>query len=57
MLVQADGCQLAEITRLIDADKVRMFVGAVFPLAAARQAYARARQTNRRGKVALRVLE
>jgi len=55
MLVRADGSQLAEIANLIDAGELRVFVGVVFPLAAARLAYTRAQYGNRHGKVALRV--
>ena len=57
MLAQANGCQLTEIANLIDAGELRVFVGTIFPLAAARVAYARARQGLRRGKVTLRVAE
>jgi len=57
MLVRADGSQLAEIANLIDAGELQVFVGTIFPLAAARVAYARARSGLRRGKVALRVAE
>jgi NADPH:quinone reductase-like Zn-dependent oxidoreductase len=57
MLVRADGSQLAQITNLIDAGKLRVFVGKVFPLAEAREAYAQARQGGQRGKIALRVFE
>ena len=55
MLVRGDGSQLAEIADLIDAGELRVFVGVVFPLAAARLAYTRAQYGNRCGKVALRV--
>jgi len=57
MLVRADGSQLAEIANLIDDGELQVFVGTIFPLAAARVAYARARSGLRRGKVALRVAE
>ena len=57
MLVRADGSQLAEITSLIDAGELQVFVGTIFPLAAARVAYARARSGLRRGKVTLRIAE
>ncbi len=57
MLVQADGSQLAEIAELIDAGELRVFVAKVFPLAAARHAYARAQHGKMQGKIALRVME
>jgi NADPH:quinone reductase-like Zn-dependent oxidoreductase len=55
MLVQADGAQLAEISRLIDAGELRVFAEGAFPLARAREAYARALQGKMRGKIALSV--
>ena len=55
LLVRADGAQLAQLAALIDAGELRVFAEAVFPLAQARQAYARARQGGMRGKIALRV--
>lgn len=57
MLVRADGSQLAEIGSLIDAGELRPFVAGVFPLAEAREAYARAKQGGKRGKVAVQVAE
>jgi NADPH:quinone reductase-like Zn-dependent oxidoreductase len=57
MIVRADGPQLAQIARMIDAGELRVFVDQTFELAAAREAYARAEQGGRRGKVALRVVE
>jgi len=51
-IVQASRTQLEEITRLIDAGEVHPVVGAVFPLAEARQAYL---HKPGRGKVVLRV--
>jgi NADPH:quinone reductase-like Zn-dependent oxidoreductase len=57
MRVRADGSQLAEIANLIDAGELQVFVGTIFPLAAARVAYARARSGLRRGKVVLRIAE
>ncbi len=56
LLVQADGSQLGEIGKLIDGGALRIFVEQVFPLANAREAYARAQKGNMRGKVALRVV-
>lgn len=55
MLVQADGSQLADIANLIDAGDLRVFVENVFPLADARNAYARAQRGKMRGKIALRI--
>ena len=53
MLVRADGAQLAEIGSTIDAGELRVFVEAVYPLAGAREAYARAERGGMRGKIAL----
>jgi len=53
-IVEPSRTQLAEIARLIDADALRPVVGAVFPLAEARQAY---QHKPRNGKVVLRVVE
>ena len=55
MMMQADGPQLAEIGRMIDGGELLACVGPIFPLTAAKLAYARARSGLRRGKVALRV--
>jgi NADPH:quinone reductase-like Zn-dependent oxidoreductase len=57
MLVQADGLQLSDIANLIDAGDLCVFVEALFPLAEAREAYARAEQGKMRGKIVLRVTE
>ena len=57
MLVRADGKQLAQIGSMIDAGEVRVFVEAVYPLADARQAYARAERGKMRGKIALSVFD
>jgi NADPH:quinone reductase-like Zn-dependent oxidoreductase len=56
LLVRADGAQLAEIGRMIDAGELRVFVEAVYPLARAKDAYARAKEGKMRGKIALNVL-
>jgi NADPH:quinone reductase-like Zn-dependent oxidoreductase len=56
MRVQPDGAQLARIGGLIDQGEIKAHVGPIFPLTAAKLAYARARHGLRRGKVALRVL-
>ena len=53
MLVRADGSQLKQIARLIDAGEFRVFVEGIFPLAKARDAYARAQQGKMRWKIAL----
>jgi len=55
MLVRAEGCQLRQIARLIDAGELRVFVEDTFPLVQARVAYARAEQGHLRGKIALQV--
>jgi NADPH:quinone reductase-like Zn-dependent oxidoreductase len=55
MLVEANGSHLAEISKLIDAGALRVFVDEVFPLSEAARAYARASRGKMRGKVALRV--
>jgi NADPH:quinone reductase-like Zn-dependent oxidoreductase len=55
MLVQADGAQLTEISDLIDAGELRVFIETVFPLAKAQEAYSRARRGKMRGKIVLRV--
>jgi NADPH:quinone reductase-like Zn-dependent oxidoreductase len=53
-IVEPSRTQLAEIARLIDGGALRPVVGAVFPLAEARQAY---RHKPVRGKVVLRVVD
>ena len=57
MMVRADGSQLAQIAWMIDAGEIRVFLERTFPLAQAREAYARAGQGRLRGKVALSVIE
>jgi NADPH:quinone reductase-like Zn-dependent oxidoreductase len=57
MIVRADGSQLAQIARMIDAGELRAFVGETFDLAEAREAYDRAGRGGLRGKVALRIIE
>lgn len=54
MLVRVDASQLAQIGKMIDAGELRVFVEAVYPLAEAREAYARAQQGHMRGKIALK---
>src|SRR5947208_16965906 len=53
-IVEPSRTQLVEIARLIDGGAVRPVVGAVFPLAEARQAY---QHKPVRGKAVLRVLD
>jgi len=55
MLVQADGTELTEISRLIDAGELRVFIENTFPLANAQEAYARAQKGKMRGKIVLSV--
>lgn len=55
MLVRADGKQLAQLGRMIDAGELRVFVETVLPLTDASEAYARAREGGMRGKIALDV--
>ena len=57
LLVRADGSQLRQIAKLIDAGELRVIVEGIFPLARARTAYERAQQGKIRGKIALRVVE
>ena len=57
MRVQPDGSQLAEIGQMIDHGEIKAHVGPIFPLTAAKLAYARAKHGLRRGKVALRVID
>ena len=56
LLVRADGKQLAEIGKLIDAGELRVFLEAVYALDDAKEAYARAAQGKMHGKIALSVL-
>jgi NADPH:quinone reductase-like Zn-dependent oxidoreductase len=57
MLMRADGPQLTQIAKTIDEGDLLIFVGAVFPLSQAREAYARAQHTRVPGKIVLRVVE
>jgi NADPH:quinone reductase-like Zn-dependent oxidoreductase len=57
MIVRADGSQLGQIARMIDAGELRVFVEKTFDLTEAREAYARAGRGGMRGKIALRVTE
>jgi NADPH:quinone reductase-like Zn-dependent oxidoreductase len=54
-IVEASQRQLTEMARLFDAGIIRAFVGAVFPLAQAREGYARAQRGGLRGKAVLQV--
>jgi NADPH:quinone reductase-like Zn-dependent oxidoreductase len=54
-IVRADGSQLARLGGMIDAGQLRVFLEAVYPLDAARDAYTRAQQGGMRGKIALTV--
>lgn len=56
-IVRADGSQLARLAGMIDAGQLRVFLEAVYPLAAASVAYAHAEQAGKRGKIALTVFE
>jgi NADPH:quinone reductase-like Zn-dependent oxidoreductase len=56
MLVQADGSQLAQISRMIDAGHLRVQLDNTFPLTQVREAYARAQQGGLRGKITLAVM-
>jgi NADPH:quinone reductase-like Zn-dependent oxidoreductase len=53
MLVEANASELAEIAALIDANKLRVLVEEVFPLAKATNAYLRAQKGGMRGKIVL----
>jgi NADPH:quinone reductase-like Zn-dependent oxidoreductase len=57
MLVRADGSQLAQLAKLIDAAELRVFHDQTFPLAQVRESYARAQRGRMRGKVTLRITE
>jgi NADPH:quinone reductase-like Zn-dependent oxidoreductase len=54
-IVESKRAQLREIARLLDEGQLRPIVEAVFPLADARRAYARAQHGGMRGKIVLRV--
>jgi len=55
-LVRPEASQLAEITTLIDAGKVKPNVDAVFPLAEAGKAQALGEQGHTRGKIVLQIV-
>src|SRR5262245_26449845 len=54
-VVEQSRAQLAELTRLIDAGKIRPEVDSVFPLADARAAFARVHERGKHGKVVLEI--
>lgn len=56
-IVRADGSRLARLGEMIDAGELRVFLDSVYPLNAAREAYARAQEGGLRGKIALTVSE
>jgi NADPH:quinone reductase-like Zn-dependent oxidoreductase len=56
-VVEPDRAQLAELARLVDAGELRPEIDSVFPLAQARQAFARTAARGKHGKVVLRVIE
>jgi NADPH:quinone reductase-like Zn-dependent oxidoreductase len=56
-VVQPDREQLAGLARLVDAAELRLEIDSVFPLAQAREAFARTTARGKHGKVVLQVLE
>jgi NADPH:quinone reductase-like Zn-dependent oxidoreductase len=56
-VVEQNREQLAEITRLVDAGRLRPDVDSVFPLADARAAFERLQARGKRGKVVLQVVD
>lgn len=52
---QASGSDLAEITKLVDAGKLKVFVDTVLPLAEARHAHEMSQTGHTRGKIVLKV--
>jgi NADPH:quinone reductase-like Zn-dependent oxidoreductase len=54
-IVEPSNPQLAEVAALLNADKLRAFVEAVFPLEQVREAYDRARRGGNRGKVVVEI--
>jgi NADPH:quinone reductase-like Zn-dependent oxidoreductase len=56
-VVEPDGEQLAEISRLVDAGTLRPAVDSTYPLASFREAFDRTMTSGKRGKVVLRVVE
>jgi len=57
MIVRADGKQLGQIGRMIEAGELRVFPGGILPLTEAREAYKGNGGSKVRGKVALQVAE
>ena len=56
VMVQANGQQLAEIARLVDAGKVKVILDAVLPLSEANKAHELNATGHTRGKIVLRVI-
>jgi NADPH:quinone reductase-like Zn-dependent oxidoreductase len=56
-VVEANRAQLAELTRRIDAGRLRPVVGRVWPLAEGRQAFEAKQRGGLPGKVALQVTD
>jgi NADPH:quinone reductase-like Zn-dependent oxidoreductase len=54
-IVEPDGAQLGELSRLVEAGELRPEIGAVFPLEQARAAFERVESRTGRGKVVLTV--
>ena len=55
--VRPDGAQLSKIGELIDAERLRVHVSEIFPLADAARAHACIQTGHTRGKLVLRVCE
>jgi NADPH:quinone reductase-like Zn-dependent oxidoreductase len=56
-VVEPNGRQLAELARLVDRGELRPEIDSTFPLAQAREAFARTTARGKHGKVVLRVVE
>jgi NADPH:quinone reductase-like Zn-dependent oxidoreductase len=54
-VVEPDGGQLGELTRLVEAGELRPEIDSVFPLTGFRAAYERTTERGKRGKVVLRI--
>ncbi|HEY4284929.1 MAG TPA: zinc-binding dehydrogenase, partial [Chthoniobacterales bacterium] len=54
---QSDGDELAQISRLIDENKIKVIVSETFPLADAAKAEAKADTGHARGKIVLKVAD
>jgi NADPH:quinone reductase-like Zn-dependent oxidoreductase len=55
-VVEPDGEQLAEISRMVDAGRLRPAVDSTYPLASFREAFDRTMASGKRGKVVLQVV-